>query len=67
MADVVNLDNVRMVQRRSDARLVEEHAHELWILSAMLEDSFDDEIFLEALNRSGARKKDLGHSARGEP
>ena len=54
-ADVVDLDDVRMVERRGDTRLVEKHAHELRIVGPVAQDLLDDEVLLEALNRLGAR------------
>ena len=64
VADVVDLHDVRVIERRSDARLVEEHAHELGILRAVAEDALDDEILLEPLDRLRTGQEDLGHAAR---
>ena len=66
VADVVDLHDVRMIERRGDARLVEEHAHELGIVGAVAQDPLDDEVLLEALDRLRARQEDLGHAARGQ-
>jgi hypothetical protein len=67
LAQVEDLDNVRVVEGRGDAGLVEEHLDELVIVGVDGEDALDDELFAEALHPLLARQEDLRHAARGEP
>jgi hypothetical protein len=66
LADVVDVDDVVVVQRRGEARLVEEHLHEHRIARALVADLLDHDVALEAFDPLDAREDHLRHSAGGE-
>jgi hypothetical protein len=66
LADVVDLDDVRVAQRRRDARLVEEHPGDLGLDGEVGQDPLDDDELLEPLDAGGAREEDLGHPPGGD-
>ena len=67
-ADVVDLDDVRVRQRRRQARLVEEHAQQLGIQRVLRQDPLEHDELLEALDADAghAREEDLRHAADGQ-
>ena len=52
-----------MVQRGGDARLVEEHVHELVVRRVLGKDALEHDVLLEAVDARGAREVDLRHPA----
>src|SRR6185312_14107449 len=60
-ADVVDLRDVRVVQRRREARFVEEHVDELRVRRELREDALDHGELLEPLDADGAREIELRH------
>ena len=67
LAQVEDLDDVRVVELRGDPRLVQEHLDELAFSARCVEDALDDHELLEALEPDLARQPDLRHAADGEP
>ena len=61
LAEVVDLDDVRVVEEGADARLVDEHLDELRSRALLLEDALDDEDALEPLQPVRHRPVDLRH------
>ena len=55
-----------MVELRGEARLVEEHLHELLVVGEVVVQALDDDVLLEAGRAADAREVDLGHAAEGE-
>ena len=66
LADVVDVDDVVVVQRRREPRLVEEHLHEPRVARAVVADLLDDHVALEPLDPSHPRQDHLCHSTRRE-
>jgi hypothetical protein len=66
LADVVDLRDVRVVQARRDARLVEEHLDEALIARVLGLDPLEDHVALEAIETIGAREQHVRHPAGGE-
>ena len=64
LTDVEDLDDVRVRERRRDARLVEEHLDERAVLVHRRQDPLDDEELLEAGDALLDREEELGHAAR---
>ena len=56
LADVVDLDDVVVMQRGSEPRLVEEHLDVARLLEQLGVDALDDDVTLEALNAFRARE-----------
>ena len=65
-AEIVDLDDVAVRERRVDARLGEQHLHEALVLREVGEDALDRDAFLEALRRDDASLENLGHPAHGD-
>jgi hypothetical protein len=63
LVDVVHVDDVRMVEQRADAGLVEEHLHDPRIVGELGAEPLDDDLLLEAGHRGLPREIDLGHAA----
>ncbi len=68
-ADVVDLGDVRVRERRREARLVEEHAQQLGLEGVLRQDALDDDELLETFDADAGqpREVDLGHAPDGEP
>ena len=64
--DLVRLDDVRVIEPRGDARLLEEHAPELVLLREVRAHLLDDDELLEALRALQGRQVHGGHSASAE-
>ena len=67
VADVEDLNDVSVLQRQGEPRLVEKHGHELLVLGQRRQDALDGDVLLEPLQRLRDPPKDLGHAARGYP
>ena len=65
-AEVEHLHDVRVRERRRDARLVEEHLDEPLILVHRGQDPLDDGELLEAADAALDRQEELGHAPRCE-
>src|SRR5262245_5089897 len=66
LTDIVNLHDVLMVQRRDDARLVEEHPYEPLIACELGPDPLEHDVALEALDAVASCEHHVGHAARGQ-
>ncbi len=62
-AEVVNLDDVGVVERRRQLRLVDEHRDERFVLRQVRQDLLDADLLLKTLKPNGLRLVDLGHAA----
>jgi hypothetical protein len=62
--DVVDLRDVRMVELRGEAGLVEEHRHETMVARVLGHDPLEHHVALEARDADGAREVQLRHPAR---
>src|SRR5688572_4961433 len=62
-AEVVDLDDVRMVELRAHPRFVEEHLDEGFLLREVAQDLLDDDEAIESGETSLARQPDLGHAS----
>src|SRR5262245_64526907 len=62
-AEVVNLDDVRMVELRAHPRFVEEHLDEGFLLREVAQDLLDDDEAIEPCETTLAREPNLGHAA----
>ena len=67
LADVVDVDDVGVIQRGRQERLVPEHAHELGILGEMRQDPLEDHHLAAAVVMGGPREVQLRHASDGEP
>ena len=67
LPDVEDLDDVRMRERRRDARLVEQHLDERAVLVHRRQDPLDDEQLLEACDALLDGEEELRHAAGREP
>jgi hypothetical protein len=67
LAEVEDLDDVRVAQARTHPRLVDEHRHEVRIARVLRQDSFDRNDLLEAVRPPTSSKVDLRHTARSDP
>ena len=65
-AELVDLDNIRVVEPRDDAAFAKEHFDEGVLLGEVWEDALDDDEALEPCDAALAREKHLGHPARGK-
>ena len=65
-AEVVDVNDVRMVERGGDLRLVEEHVDEVGLLGEVRQDALDRDALGEPFGAWSAGEKDLGHPADGE-
>jgi hypothetical protein len=63
LAEVVDVGDVRVIERRGVARLVQEHPHELGVLGEARQDPLHDDVLGEAGQAGHARQVDLGHPA----
>ena len=61
LAEIVDMRDVRVIERGGEPRLVEEQPHELRILGELRQDLLEHDELLEALGPDGAREKQLGH------
>ena len=61
--DGVDLDDVRVGQLRSNARLCEKHVDELLVLEVVLQDPFDDQELFETDRSLELGEIDLAHTA----
>jgi len=66
LVDLVHVSDVRMLERRGEARFVEEHPDEIRIVRDGRQDALDDAQLLEAGRSTNTREIDLGHSAHRE-
>ncbi len=64
-AEVVDVDDVRMVELRRQARLVEEHVDEIGLRGEVRQNTFHREALLEAARTGPPRQEHLGHPADG--
>jgi hypothetical protein len=62
LPEVVHLHDVRVLEQRRDARLVDEHLDEVLRGGLLLADALDDELPLETPRSVGDRPVDLGHA-----
>ena len=62
-ADVVDLRDVRVLQRRGEPRFVDEHRDEAAVARELRQDPFDHDQLLEAFDPDRARQIELGHAA----
>ncbi|MBK7191551.1 MAG: hypothetical protein IPH80_03655 [Myxococcales bacterium] len=65
-ADVEDLRDVRMVELGGEARLVQEHGHELGIARVVRHDALQHDVAFEARQAHDPREVQLGHAAAGE-
>ena len=65
-AEVVDLDDVRVLQLDGDLGFVDEHLDELIVVREVLQDALDDEELLEAAVREALGLEHLRHSADGD-
>ena len=65
-AELEDLDDVGVLQRRRQPRLVEEQLDHLLVERSVLADALDDGELLESLDAARARQEDIGHSAAGQ-
>ncbi len=66
VADLDDANDVRVIEQRREARLVEEHANELRVRREVRQDPLDDDEGAKAGNVAGQRQIDLRHAARRE-
>ncbi len=66
LAEIDDLDDVRVGQRSTDTRLVAEHLHEARVLRELRQDELDREALVEAVRTRACGHVDLGHAARTE-
>ena len=66
MPDLDDAHDVRVIEQRGEARLVEEHANELRVRREVREDPLDDDQRPEPRNVARQREVDLRHPAGGE-
>ncbi len=66
LADVDDVDDVRMVEGRGEPRLGEEHLDERRVLGEVGKDELQHARLLEAGDAEGLREVELGHAAAGE-
>ena len=66
LAQVVDADDVRVVEAGGEARLVEEHLHELPVAGEVRKDALEADQLLEAGCAGLPRQVDLGHPAGGD-
>ena len=64
--DVIELDDVGVAQGGREARLIQEHLHEVGVFSQVLENAFDDHQLLEAGDPLLSGEKDFRHPANGD-
>ncbi len=62
LSDVVDLRDVRVVELRGEARLFEEHLHEVRVARALAQDALQNDVPFDAGGAGTARQKDLGHA-----
>ena len=64
LADLVGLDDVRMVEARRDARLLDQHLDELGLLDEVLTKSLDDRELAEVRSRRACLhgQENVGHA-----
>ena len=67
VAEVEDLDDLRVRQLRRQLGLVDEHRDERRVGGQVRKDPLDDDDLLEAVRRDDLRAEDLGHSADGQP
>src|SRR5262249_1352825 len=67
LVDVVDVDDVRVVEQRADARLVEEHLDDPRIVGELGAQPLDHDFLLEAGHRGLPRQVDPGHAAGRQP
>ncbi|MFO0631344.1 MAG: hypothetical protein U0168_00680 [Nannocystaceae bacterium] len=65
--DVEHLHDVGVIEDRGQARLGQEHPHELGIGREVRQDPLEHEQLLEALEPGRTREVDLGHATRAQP
>ena len=65
-AQIVDLDDVAVRERRVDARLGQQHLDEAVVLREVGKDPFDRDELLEAFSGNDAALEDLGHAAHGD-
>jgi hypothetical protein len=65
-AQVVNLHDVLVRQRRVDARLGLQHLHEARVVGQARQHTLDDDHLFEAFFAARTPEKQLGHGAHGE-
>jgi hypothetical protein len=61
--DLDDARDVRVVEQRADARLVEKHAHELLVLGEVRQDPLDDDERAQPRQLARQREERLGHAA----
>ena len=66
LAELEDLDDLRVLQRALQLGLVDEHGEELGIGGEVRQDALDDEDLLEAVRAGLTRAEDLGHAAHGQ-
>ena len=67
LAEVEDLDDLRVRQLRGQLRLVDEHRDEVRVRRQVRKDPLDDQDLLEAVRRGDLRAEHLGHAAHGQP
>jgi hypothetical protein len=66
LADVVDLDDVRVVERRREAGLAEEHLDQALVVGVLLEHALERDELLEAVDRDRPGDEQLRHPAGAE-
>ena len=66
IAQIVDLDDVAVRERRVDARLGQQHLDEALVLREIGQDAFDRDELLETFGGDDAAFEDLGHAAHGD-
>ena len=61
LAEVEHLDDVRVAEPSGDARLVDEHGHEVGVLGELGEDALHRDGLLEPERAGAPRDVNLGH------
>ncbi len=66
MARVVDLNDVGMLERGGNARLVKKHIEELFALGKLRQDPLDHHLLLKTANAAYLCQVNFGHSTDGE-
>ena len=66
LAEVEDLHQARVAERRLNARLVAEHGHQAGVVGELRQDALDSDALLEAMQSLATRDEDLRHAAHPE-
>ena len=62
LAEIVDVDDVRVLDQRCDSRLVEQHVDERLLRRERIVDELDDDELLEPVRSALDRELDIGHA-----